>query len=54
MPVILDPTDYAAWLDSPADALLKPYPAERMEAFAVSDWVNSSRHEGAKCIEPAA
>lgn len=49
MPVILDPTDYAAWLnpenrDAEALAgLLVPYSAERMEAVPVSRRVNSPK-----------
>jgi putative SOS response-associated peptidase YedK len=58
MPVILRPEDFAAWLDplgSPAGlrALLRPYPAEEMEARAVGRWVNNPRHEGADCLAPA-
>lgn len=60
MPVIIKPDDYDAWLDtSVADAasltpLLAPYPAERMEAYAVSPYVNSPAHDDPACIEPAA
>jgi putative SOS response-associated peptidase YedK len=47
MPVILKPADYLLWLETgeqPANrlqALLKPYPADEMKAFAVSHRVNS-------------
>jgi putative SOS response-associated peptidase YedK len=34
--------------------MLKPYPAEVMEAIAVSDYVNNARHEGPECLTPAA
>jgi putative SOS response-associated peptidase YedK len=57
MPVILDPTSEALWLDAGADAatlhsLLVPYPVDRMEAFPVSPWVSNPKHEGARCLEP--
>lgn len=57
MPVILHPEDYARWLDrdvSPAEAakLLKPYPAEEMEAVVVSTRVNKVGNEGPELIEP--
>ncbi len=59
MPVILQPQDYALWLDpaeQPADKLgklLKPYPAAQMEAFAVSRLVNDPKNDSAECIAPA-
>jgi putative SOS response-associated peptidase YedK len=43
MPVILAPTDWDAWLEAEAKAmlslhqLLRPYPAEGMEAWPVID-----------------
>ena len=57
MPVILDPDDYDTWLDAetPVDdlrALLKPYPAERMQSYAVSRAVNSVKNDTPECIEP--
>jgi putative SOS response-associated peptidase YedK len=57
MPVILEPEDYDRWLDreSPADelkAMLKPYPAERMRALAVSRAVNSVKNDKEECIAP--
>jgi putative SOS response-associated peptidase YedK len=60
MPVILDPDDYDAWLDPDVKdtarltALLAPFPAGRMTAYAVSTAVNSPRHEGPELIAPAA
>ena len=51
MPVILDEADYDAWLspdnqDTAAlKALLKPYPAEEMAAYAVSTRVNSVKND---------
>lgn len=58
MPAIVRPEDYRKWLapgERPADelaAMLKPYPAEEMEAFPVSKLVNSPANESAKCIDP--
>jgi putative SOS response-associated peptidase YedK len=58
MPVILMEEDYHRWLDAaekePEDllALLKPFPAEEMEAIDVSKAVNSPKNEGPECIEP--
>jgi putative SOS response-associated peptidase YedK len=59
MPVILDPRDYARWLD-PASAdsgvlqeMLRPYPPEQMTAVAVSPFVNNARNEGADCLATA-
>lgn len=60
MPVIVDPEDYGLWLDpglaepDKLTPLLKPYPAERMQAHAVSPWVNSPKNEGARCTQPLA
>ena len=47
MPVILAPEDYARLDPSQADgrALLKPYPATELEAFAVSPRVNSPQND---------
>jgi putative SOS response-associated peptidase YedK len=60
MPVILEPADFADWLGHGGDAtpqeleklqhLLRPYPAELLEAVPVSRYVNNPRHEGAACI----
>lgn len=55
MPVILDPADYAAWLEAPAPAaadLLRPCPAEWLEAVPVSTRVNSPANDDAGLIEP--
>jgi putative SOS response-associated peptidase YedK len=59
MPVILAPEDYAIWLDNNScyntarlEALLKPYPAEQMQAWPVSTRVNSPKHTDASCIAP--
>lgn len=50
MPVILSPSDYDRWLD-PGDSdrppidLLRPYPAERMEAWRVSTAVGNAKND---------
>ena len=59
MPAILRPEDEAAWLDVSARnvpailAMLKPYPAEEMEAYPVKRLVNSPGFDDLACIEPA-
>ncbi|MFL5807063.1 MAG: SOS response-associated peptidase [Roseiflexaceae bacterium] len=57
MPVILGREDEALWLDKAAEipallALLRPYPAELMDAYPVSRAVNSPANEGEALIEP--
>jgi len=58
MPVIVDPADYDRWLDpgnqDPNEVLplLKPFPADRMQAVAVSTLVNSPRNESPQCVVP--
>ena len=58
MPVILPEATYAPWLaqgDQPPpkmDPFLCPYPAEEMEAFAVSRMVNSPANDRPECINP--
>lgn len=60
MPVILPPESHSAWLDpdqhDPARLLplLRPYPAQAMEAWRVSRRVNNPRHDGPDLIERAA
>jgi putative SOS response-associated peptidase YedK len=57
MPVIVAPRDYAAWLDPGLrdPGMVKPYlrawPADEMEAFAVSTRVNRPANNDARCIE---
>lgn len=55
MPVILQPHEYAKWLNptTPTDdllVLLTPFPADEMEAVQVSEYVNSAKHEGPDCL----
>ena len=57
MPVILHPSIFDAWLDpktapAAAQALLRPYDPDAMEAFPVSARVNSPRHDDPDCIAP--
>ena len=58
MPVILHPQDYDRWLDLQDDdvtrreALLRPYPAERMKACAVGVRVNSPARDDPQCVAP--
>ena len=58
MPVIVPPAAYEQWLD-PAEQrpqslqpLLAPYPAEQMEAHAVSREVNSPKNDYPALLEP--
>ena len=59
MPVILDPADYAMWLD-PATALdqlnhlLRPFAPEMLAAYPVSTAVNRPQNDTADCIAPLA
>jgi putative SOS response-associated peptidase YedK len=58
MPAILDGEDAQAWLETPPDAtellleLLRPFPADRMEAWPVSRAVNDVRRDGPDLVEP--
>ena len=58
MPVILDAEAEALWLDPATDdpvrlvSLLRPYPAEEMEAYPVSTVVNSAREDRPEMVEP--
>ena len=57
MPVILQNEDEEAWLSgNPEEAsrVLKPYPADQMQSYAVSTRVNSPANEGPELIEPLA
>ena len=56
MPVILEPMDYDRWLDAgdsakPPVDLLRPYPAERMCAWTVSDRVGNVRNNDPALLE---
>src|SRR6476619_66773 len=57
MPVMLLPDDYDTWLghaNSPDEirALLRPYDADLMEAYAVSRVVNSVKNDTEECLDP--
>jgi putative SOS response-associated peptidase YedK len=57
MPVIVDPADFPAWLgDTPASgdqvqALLRPFPAERMAAHEIGPEIGNVRNDHAGLIE---
>jgi putative SOS response-associated peptidase YedK len=59
MPVVIDPADFDRWLDPEYQRvegltpLLRPYPAEALEAVAVSARVNSPKNDGPECLAPA-
>ncbi len=57
MPVIIDPSHFDAWLDTSgnpaiAQALLAPYPAERMSAYPISRRINNVKNDDPACLEP--
>ena len=59
MPVILDRRHFGTWIDravqEPAALapMLRPFAADRMRAYPVSQIVNSPRNDDARCLEPA-
>ncbi len=59
MPVILEPSQEALWLDRSVtepealQPLLQPAPADILEAYVVSSQVNSARYNSPACILPA-
>jgi len=56
MPLIIDPANYDRWLsaDQPPVDLLKPYPADRMEAYEVSTKINKPGYDAPDILDPAA
>lgn len=58
MPVIVAKEDYPRWLDpsiqeaAPLAPLLSPWPADSMEAYPVSAYVNSPTHDDPQCVQP--
>ncbi|MGI8908207.1 MAG: SOS response-associated peptidase [Candidatus Sumerlaeaceae bacterium] len=58
MPVILPPNQFSEWLDTSNEDvatlshLLRPYPADAMEAYVVSSIVNSPRNDEPACSAP--
>jgi len=59
MPVILDPSAYALWLDPAVELaaelrpLLRPFPAAAMTAYPVSTRVNNAAFDDPACLAPA-
>lgn len=57
MPVILAPEDWNTWLEpeykdtQALQNLLKPFPAEGIEAWKVGTLVNSPRNDSIECTE---
>jgi putative SOS response-associated peptidase YedK len=60
MPVILDPDDWALWLDPTVrggdalQALLRPIAADRIDLCPVSRHVNDPKHDDPACVAPLA
>ncbi len=60
MPVILAPSDYDLWLEpefhgqTKLQEMLKPYPADEMEAYPASTFVNNPRNETKQRVEAVA
>lgn len=55
MPVIVSPDDYEAWLTGETDDaldLVRPYPTDEMQTWAVSKRVSRSSEEGADLVLP--
>lgn len=58
MPVILKAEDHDMWLNPDIKntenviTLLKPYPAEEMELYEISTYVNNPKNDSPECIEP--
>lgn len=57
IPVIIKPEDYATWIDTHLDDVIKiqsltlPYPDRFMEAYPVSRKVNSPKNDSADLID---
>ncbi len=59
MPLILEPADYAMWLDPATEAnqlnhLLRPFAVEGLAAYPVSTAVNRVQNDSETCIAPLA
>lgn len=55
MSMILHPVEYDAWLGgspSTAQALLRPFPSDELNAYSVSTRVNNPANDDAACIDP--
>lgn len=55
MPLVMNPRDYAAWVnpmtDDPA-SLMQPFDGGALRAYAVSTHVNDPRNDDSECIAP--
>ena len=56
MPVIVREEDYERWLDPSVPGndvveLLRPYPAEEMDAYPIGRHVNKPQNDDARCVE---
>lgn len=59
MPVVLDPADYAGWIEPAASAdalraMLRPAPAGTLGRQPVTRYVNDPRHDDSRCLAPEA
>lgn len=58
MPVIVDPADFARWLDPDTIEsekvleLLRPCPSDKLQAYPVSTLVNNPRNDSDECLVP--
>ncbi len=52
MPALLTAAEAGAWLERPDLSLLRPAPDDRLEAFRVSDRVNSAAVDDPSCVAP--
>jgi putative SOS response-associated peptidase YedK len=59
MPTIIAPAHYDLWLDSRVTdkvelmSYLNSTPSSQLVTYPISPWVNSPKHDDARCIEPA-
>jgi len=59
MPAIITPAHYDQWLDSKITekteimGCLNSAPSSQLVTYPISPWVNSPKHDDARCIEPA-
>lgn len=55
MPVMLEPDQHGAWLDGSAEdaaGLIRPFPGDLLEAFAVDPRVNNVANDDPSCAKP--
>jgi putative SOS response-associated peptidase YedK len=53
MPEVIAPADFDAWLSAaPGSETLRPFPAEPMEAYPVSNAVGNVKNDGPELVEP--